>query len=327
MFSLSFLLGSDNLLNNNTWTLGCVLLIAVILATLIERLTGRRNTASPRKEKPTEESSLPNGEYVMSPKRLYELREPVGSGDLCQVHRAESEGNHYLLKMSFGSDGRELLAKEFSILEQLQRKAGTQVYGEYFPKPVESFSAKGRNISAFEWHDGLFTAEQILDRHHRGLDGRHLGWMFNRVLEALGFVHQQGWIHGAVVPPHLLFHAENHGLQLVGWIHAEKENTALRVAPERFKDWYPPECQKKHPATPSVDIYLAARSLIYLAGGDPVGNWMPAHIPAKLTQFVKGCLLESPRMRSQDAWKVRQEFGELLEGLYGPPAFHSLDMS
>ncbi|MCA9070766.1 MAG: hypothetical protein KDA84_17670, partial [Planctomycetaceae bacterium] len=136
-----------------------------------------------------------------------------------------------------------------------------------------------------------------------------------------------GWVHGAVLPPHLLFHAENHGLQLVGWIHAEKKDTALKVAPQRFKEWYPPECQKKHPTTPSVDIYLAAKSLIYLAGGDPVANQMPSQIPAKLQQFVKGCLLESPRMRSQDAWKVRQEFGDLLEGLYGPPAFHDLDMS
>jgi serine/threonine protein kinase len=194
-------------------------------------------------------------------------------------------------------------------------------------KPVETFSAAGGSVIVLEYREGFYTAEQIWDRHHRGLDGRHLGWMFNRILEALGFVHQQGYLHGAVLPPHLLFHAEDHGLLLAGWIHAEKANTSLKVVPDRYRDWYPPECKKKHPATPSVDIYLAAKSLIYLAGGDPVANTFPDHIPAPMQRFLKSCLLESPRMRSQDAWNLRQEFGQVLERLYGPPAFHVLDMS
>jgi serine/threonine protein kinase len=192
---------------------------------------------------------------------------------------------------------------------------------------VESFSNDSRQINAFKWREGLCSGEQVRDRHHRGLDGRHLGWMFNRMLEALGFVHRQGFVHGAVLPPHVLFHAESHGMLLIGWIHAEKANTALKIAPERFRDWYPPECRKKHPATPSVDIYLAAKTVIYLAGGDPVLNRFPDHVPPAIERFVKSCLLESPSMRCQDAWEVRHDFGQVLEGLYGPPAFHPLELS
>ncbi len=319
-------LGWENLLSSPVWTVGLVLVIAMILAALQEQILHSKKFRHPKVERPPPLVSLSKG-YVKSYSRTYEFQEQVGIGDLCDVFFAQTYEEDFLVKYARAAGGETLLGKEFSVLEQLHRQAAGQVYQQYFPQPVESFLVVGRQVNTFVWQDGLYSAEQILARHPGGLDGRHLGWMFNRILEALGFVHQQGWIHGAVLPPHLLFQAEDHGLQLAGWIHAEKANTALKVVPERFKNWYPPECRKKHPATLSVDLYLAAKSLIYLAGGDPVLETFPDRIPRKLRQFVKGCLLESPRMRSQDAWKVRQEFGELLEGLYGPPAFHPLVMS
>lgn len=319
---------ADEIWINTAWTLGSLLAVAIILAAIqdhIPRLWKKENlleeTISPQNE------FDPNVKHIISPKRTYEVSPAFASGDLCDVHKATSGNAEYLLKITRVPKAEPLMAKEFSVLELLHKKSGGQVYGEYFPEPVESFAHKKQHINAYIFRDGYYTAEQILDRHHKGLDGKHLGWMFNRVLEALGFVHQQGFVHGAVLPPHLLFHAESHGLLLTGWIHAEKANTTIKVVPERYKDWYPPECQKKHPVTPSVDIYLAAKSLIYLAGGDPVLNTLPEYIPPKLQRFIKGCLLESPSMRSQNAWEVRQEFGQILEALYGPPTFHTLDMS
>lgn len=313
---------------NAAWTLGCLLVMALVIAAIEDHIPRfwKRELADNEPISPQKKFD-PNVRHIISRKRTYEVSPAFALGDLCEIHRAKSGNAEYLLKITRVSGGEQLLAKEFSLLELLQKQSGEHVYSEYFPKPVESFRHKKQHINAYTFNEGYYTAEQILDRHHKGLDGKHLGWMFNRVLEALGFVHQQGWIHGAVLPPHLLFHAENHGLILAGWIHAEKANTQIKVVPERYKDWYPPECKKKHPATPSVDMYLAAKSLIYLAGGDPVSNSLPEHIPPKMARFIKGCLLESPSMRSQSAWEVRQEFGQILEALYGPPAFHVLDMS
>ena len=309
--------------NGAGWTILTLLVIATVLAMFQEQF-GRFWKSKPR---PLKNSTVSSVNSIASPRRIYEVQEQIASGDLCDVRRAKSGDAEYLLKITRVRSGRPLTAKEFSILQRLQKQSGNQIYREYFPEPVELFPHGRAVINAYTWREGFYSAEQILDRHHHGLDGRHLGWMFNRVLEALGFVHQQGWIHGAVLPPHLLFHAENHGFLLVGWIHAEQANTSLKIAPERFMEWYPPECKKKHPATPSVDIYLAAKSLIYLAGGDPVLNTLPEHVPTTMQRFVKGCLLESPTMRSQNAWEVRREFGDILEGLYGPPTFHPLEMS
>jgi len=76
-----------------------------------------------------------------------------------------------------------------------------------------------------------------------------------------------------------------------------------------------------------VDIYLAAKSLVYLSGGNPLCNTIPERIPADIRRFVRGCLLESPDMRPQDAWELHDEFSRLLEEVYGPPRYHRLVMS
>ena len=313
-------------LSEGLWTLGCLIGTAMGLA-MLEEYFRTIWKSKPTAENPAERTAVRGVNLIVSPRRTYDLIEQIATGDLCDVYRARADELESLLKITRVPGGEQLLAKEFSILTELHEHSIGQIYHNYFPKPVESFSQNGQYINAYAWRDGFYTAEQIFDRHHRGLDARHLGWMFNRLLEALGYVHQQGFIHGAVLPPHVLFHAESHGLLLAGWIHAERANASLKLAPERYRNWYPPECQRKHPATPSVDIYLAAKTLIYLAGGDPVRSIFPEHVPPKLQRFVKGCLLESPSMRPQDAWELRQEFGQVLEGLFGPPAFHVLDMS
>jgi hypothetical protein len=94
-----------------------------------------------------------------------------------------------------------------------------------------------------------------------------------------------------------------------------------------YREWYPPEVQKQQAALPGTDLFLAARCLIYLAGGDPVRDRMPDAVPAPLRRFVRACLLEGVHMRPGDAWKLQDELDELLHGLYGPPKFLDLDMT
>jgi hypothetical protein len=180
-------------------------------------------------------------------------------------------------------------------------------------------------VNVFTWRDGFFTAQQIHERYPRGLDGRHLAWMFKRVLEVLGHAHAQGWVHGAVLPPHLMFHAVNHGLQLVDWIHARPVHSPLVEVPTRFQGWYPAECFERRGATPATDIYLAAKSMLYLAGGD-APNWAD-DVPTEILQFFETCLLESQAMRPQCTSQLHDEFSQLLESVYGPPEYHELHMT
>ena len=85
--------------------------------------------------------------------------------------------------------------------------------------------------------------------------------------------------------------------------------------------------QHRHSASPATDLFLAARCLVYLAGGDPLTNRMPDAVPPPMRRFIRTCLLESASMRPDDAWALMEDFDGLLRAVYGPPAFHELTLT
>jgi hypothetical protein len=273
------------------------------------------------------------GDVIQSAGRRYEIVTQLSRGDLTGVHYALVANRPHVLKII--DDGRwtdlqtkeHLLAREQGILRRLRCRDSANAYGEYFPEPVELFRSAGRTVSTFRWRDGFVDAGEIGRRCPDGLDGRHIAWMFNRTLEALGWAHRNGWLHGAVLPPHLLFHGDTHGLQLIGWIHAQPIGSPLKLVARKYKAWYPPECQQRKPATPATDIYLAAKSMVWLAGGDPNAPQLPKNLPDSMIRLLQKCLLDSQSARPADAWALHEQFRELLQDTFGPAKFCHLQLS
>jgi hypothetical protein len=273
---------------------------------------------------------------VRSPQCTYTVQRLFAVGDVADVHLGSAENDLmtaaelcYLLKVSRVSEGLTLLDHERKTLVDLLSAAGDTTYRKYFPTLVESFMATDRfqkRVNVFLYEPGFHTLEQVHEQHP-ALVGRHLGWIFKRLLTVLGFSHRQNTVHGAVLPCHVMLHGAGHGLQLVGWSHSARKGERIKTISTRYKDWYPPEVLKKQPATPAADLFMAARCMIYLAGGDPVSNRMPDAVPTPMQWFLKSCLLEGPRMRPNDAWALLEEFDELLHRLYGPPKFHELTLT
>ncbi len=260
----------------------------------------------------------------------------LASGDTADVHLAAAEGASpaapeadYILKVARAPEGNARLDAERKTLTALLAAAGDTNYRHYLPALVDSFSAAGQfpqRINVFRWEPGYHTLEQVHEQHP-ALDGRHLAWIFKRLLTVLGFSHRQNIIHGAVLPCHALVHAAGHGLRLVGWGGSVAAGQSIQAAGARYEDWYPREVQHQRPAGPGTDLFLAARCLVYLAGGDPVTSRMPEAVPAPLRRFFKTCLLESASMRPDDAWALMEDFDDLLYALYGPPKFHKLTLN
>src|SRR5262249_15608964 len=158
----------------------------------------------------------------------------------------------------------------------------------YLPTLEESVAVGGwlgRRINVLRYDTGFHTLEQV-HAQHPALDGVHIAWIFNRLLTVLGFCHRQKIIHGAVLPCHVLIDAPSHGLRLVGWGQSVAPGRPIVAVPARYWDWYPPEVHKKQPVGPATDLFLAARCIVYLAGGDPVTNWMPETVPLPLRRFL-----------------------------------------
>lgn len=267
---------------------------------------------------------------IASPRHHYTLVRQLGFGDVADVNLAVADGVRYVLKIARTSDANRLLADEHEHLQAMIARSGDRRYREYLPRPVETFVVsgvgRGRQVSVFAYREGYHTVEAIRERYPSGLDARHLAWVFKRMLVVTGFAHACGLVHGAVLPAHAMVHAENHGLVLLDWIHAVPTGRPLRLVPAKYRDWYPGEVFQRRAAGPATDIFLAAKCLLYIAGGDPVTGRWPAAVPHEMKQFLGTCLYESPRMRPQNAWDLHEQFDELLERLFGPPKYHPLTL-
>jgi hypothetical protein len=290
-------------------------------AKVFMRLTAWREIANGTASKP----------MINSPTRQYEIVKQLAVGDLADVYLATANDTAYVLKIARLAGGNPLLAGEERLLKLLCMRCGDRRYREYLPNLTESFitpkASDGRRINAFIHRHGFFTLEAVRHRHPGGLDARHLAWIFKRMLAIIGFAQTCGLVHGAVLPPHVMVHAENHGIQLLDWIHAVRIGSPLGFIPTAFRDWYPCEVFERAPVTTAMDIFLAARCLNYLAGGDPAGQRWPDTIPGEMQRFLGTCLFPSPRMRPQNAWDLHEEFDELLTRLFGSPTYHQLVMS
>lgn len=269
-------------------------------------------------------------------RQRYTTLQFLASGDVSDLHLATTSRASpsvtealYLLKTACAAEGNAHLDIERRTLRRLLEVAGNTTYRNYLPALVDSFSATGQlpqRINVFRWEPGYHTLEQVHEQHP-ALDGRHLAWIFKRLLTVLGFSHRQEIIHGAVLPCHALIHAAGHGLKLVGWGHSVAVGQPITHVPARYQDWYPVEVHHQGRTGPATDLFLAARCLVYLAGGDPVTNWMPEAVPAPMRRFLGTCLLESAAMRPDDAWGLLEDFDKLLHALYGPPMFRELTMT
>jgi hypothetical protein len=263
----------------------------------------------------------------------YTLERLLAAGDVADIQLATAlEDSHanpealYVLKVARAPEGDSHLNTERNALTSLSSAAGDTSYRKYLPVLVDSFRTAdrpGRRVNVFGHEPGFCTLDQVHEQHP-ALEARHLGWIFKRLLTVLGFCHRQNMLHGAVLPCHVMVHAADHGLQLVGWGQSVAAGARIRSVPARYRDWYPAEVHAHRPLSPATDLYMAARCLVYLAGGDPVTNRMPEAVPLPMRRFVSTCLLESPGMRPDDAWALLEEFDALLQKLYGPPRFHEL---
>ena len=276
---------------------------------------------------------------IKSPKRVYTILRLLKAGDVSDIHLAQSETDDgilrdYILKISRVVDAHKMLDGERKAIVDLLTAAGDTTYRKYFPTLVESFPAfdkiqKRVNVFTTYAEDGvsIFTGEEIHEKLP-ALDGKHLAWMFKRILTAIGFAHRNGYVHGAILPPHIRFDIKNHGCQLTSWGHSVPMGGTITTISKKYKDWYPPEVLEKKAVRPGTDIYMAGKTILYLAGVDPTKAFKldKKQVPIPEQRFFQSCVLPGAKMRPDDAWKLQDEFTELLKEVYGKPKFAQLTM-
>lgn len=268
---------------------------------------------------------------IKSPKTEYTVQRLFATGDVADIYTTTADGKFYLLKISRVAGADKMLEVEKTAIANFLTVADASTYSNYFPLLVESFPVHTgklqKRVNVFAY-DPDFVSLERGDIHGiiGPLPGQHLAWIFNRMLTGLAFTHRCGWVHGAMLPCHMLIRASDHAGRLVGWGQAVEIGKPVKSLSTKWKDHYAPEVLAKKPVTAETDIYMAAKAIIYLSGGDVVRNTMPATVNPKMCKFINGCLLQGQSMRPGNAWDLADEWKAILKIVYGPPKFVPLEI-
>lgn len=267
---------------------------------------------------------------MASPKGKHTVHRALGTADLSSMYSGESDmadgKRQTFVKVVKDHRNNDLMKTEAKALRLLYGPDTEAQWRPYVSELIDSFvyaepGKPRRQTNVLTRLDGFLSLEEIRARFPHGVPVLHGIWMWRRLLAALAFAHDNGVVHGAVLPGHVMVQPAQHGVVLVDWCYASiKEDDAfppLVALVDRFRDWYPAEVLAKQAPSPATDIALAVRTIIYLLGGNPVTGVLPDTIPRQLRAFFKGCLQLNQSARPQNAWLLLQEFDELLERLGG----------
>lgn len=263
---------------------------------------------------------------IQTRKNTYTVTKTLAEGDLGVVYGGQAIGDVFTgpvaVKVVDDSADNDLMQNEIKILRLFKDNPASQL--KHLPVLLDRFkTSDGQLGTIMERIDGydLYSIREG-SRWKYGIDQKHVVWMMNRALSALGYVHNLGCIHGNIDPSHIMIRPKDHNAWLIDWCYSAlnpaRTNDGFKVFNEEFSA--PEVVQKKSPL-PASDLYSLGKTMIFALGGDVKTNAMPASVNVALQRFLKFFTLESPRQRAQDAWEVHAMLNELVIELWGPKKF------
>lgn len=274
--------------------------------------------------------------FLRSKAREYSVASACQVDDLYQRHlcsyQEHGRTREAELRITRDPHNNDLAQNEVQALRLLAPNDQPHKFSSYFPCLIDSFLLQEggvqRQANICTRSAGWYTLTEAREDYPQGIDAKDMAWIWRRLLVALGFAHARGVVHGAVLPGNVAILPADHGLRLDHWAFSARleDNSCVSGIEAAYYDWYPEEILNKEIPTPGTDIYLAARSMIFLLGGDPIQHTYPTSVPRPIQAFLKGCTLSAQRARPQDAWALKEEFDELLERMWGERKFHPFMM-
>jgi hypothetical protein len=284
------------------------------------------------------EKAISNGTYgtarsvsvnafrVRSRKHSFEIAGAWRSDEISRYYHATCDDADAVVRITRKPRDNDLTANEATVLKTLAKEVPAD-YAAYFPTLLDSFQFKSkrmtRRANAFVLPEGLWTLDAVQRAYPYGIDPRDMAWIFRRLLVALGAAHEQGIVHGAVLPRNVLIQPEKHGLVLVNWAYAS-DGQPLKAYDPAYKTFYPEEALAREPLTYETDVFMAARAMRAVLSG--TGASVPWGVPAPIRNFLRACTLPKASRRPDDAWVLKDSWDELLERMWGPRRFHKFSI-
>ena len=248
--------------------------------------------------------------------RRYILDGRVAKGSSSDVFLARFDhrlSETVVIKMLRAADDLDVFKHEWEVLNALPRatRDGVAHFSRLMPSPVTFGEARvgvhgtegTRQVMVLGYASGfVHTFNDVHSEYSSGIPAGASIWLWKRVLESLAWLHGAGWVHCAVLPEHLLVHAGDHGVRLVGFSCAtrvgEKVKTTVRgVSPGVV-------------AQPAIDLSMSAQAMKFLLG---------ASVPEPLQKLLDRVTNDAASFA--DGWALIAEVDAVARQLFGPPQY------
>ncbi len=275
--------------------------------------------------------SIPTTIRMSTRRRAYDVGTLIRTDEVCQHFACQFELNGFIqsgeFKIARTAQDNDLMRTEARVLRHLHADKSFERLWPFIPEIFDSFlyadeRTAPRQANIISRVAKTYSLEEVRHAYPGGIDPKDMAWIWRKLLIALGFTHAQGVLHNAMLPLHILIEPNQHGLILDNWVYALQasidSSTHLTALVSAYEAWYPAEVFVRQPPCPSLDIFMGARCMVALLGGDPITGEIPATVPKAIASFLRGCLLPAPQHRPQQAWDVLNEFTHLIERMWGP---------
>lgn len=241
--------------------------------------------------------------------RRFTILTRLGTGEFSDVYLGERKNilpERVTIKIAREESGRGELSKEYRILHELQsiNTQGSAYYSTRLPQPISLGTADNTGLEALILRQpvGFWgSLDNVMHYNNAGINPRHVVWMWRRVLEVLGFIHENGWSHGDLHPGHLLVHPPDHGILIIGWGRAVKASGKNRGK--------------------AIDLRQSAWSMRALLSGQIDEPGFGPDTPAPLVEVIKRASEDESWCSSRGAAGIDEELKAAALKVYGPPSF------
>jgi hypothetical protein len=271
----------------------------------------------------------------------YERDRLLFKGDIADIHYGMALPQSHkdkiapiVIKAARHSQDNDLLLAEKTNTDKVREvmlDKGAPSWPQCFPEVLDSFllSSPGgkRRINIQNYFAGYLSLAEISKRIPAGLDGRTIVWMWKRLIVMLDWTYNAGIVHGAVLPPHVMFYPDNdgqttrdprkHSIRLSDWCYSvdTKVRSKLSSWVPQYKEFYAPEILNKEPLGHSTDVYMAAKVILSMCD-----KTVPKELTASISRWVE----KKPSKRPKETLEYFQEFLQTQQAVYGKPKWHDL---
>jgi hypothetical protein len=220
-------------------------------------------------------------------------------GDVFLARRDSRLTEQVLVKVAKDDAGAARLEREQAVLDRLETSTvqGAAHFTRLLPQRagygIARLGMTGRDgerrVALMRWRSGfVHTWEDVRAAYPAGVAPEACVWLWKRVLELLGWVHRCGIEHADVTLSHLVVHARDHGVVIVGWAGAR-------------------------PGSGAADLAASARAVLAVLKD-------ASRAPTPLARLLEDHARLAPGVAT-DAWALKDELDAIAREVFGPPRF------